>query len=257
MDRRGSSGDFVDRRWYGPAVTEEPQPLRAVLGSRVRAVREAEGVRQQDLSDAARALGLTTWTRTRIAALERGDKAISAEDLIRLLAVLQIGVKRAVTIDELLDSDQRIALSDTASVAAREVPSLLSDGDAATRVRVAEAVGELSPEVRRARQESAAMVHRIRRAGGGKGLRTHGEINKIRAGLGEADERAARELELDGYPFVELCLVLWGRSLSAERDARLGDAPVGGAARRAALRGRITRELIVEARELLARAEEV
>lgn len=223
-----------------------------MVGDRVRAVRESAGIRQQDLSDAARQLGLTTWTRTRIAALERGDKAISAEDVVRLLAVLNIAAGRVVDLAELFDSPAAVALSDTASIPARAVVNVLRGGDTAEHVvLVRQTAGSEWDE----RREAANRASRILRAAGRTTLPTVGETRAVTLGMGEADERAARDLGLSIYPFETLCLVLWGRSLSAERDARLTGAKPGSAASLAARRGRITRELLAEARARLAELE--
>lgn len=230
-----------------------------MVGDRVRAVREAADLRQQDLSDAARALGLGTWNRSLIAALERGDKAISAEDLVRLVAVLTAATRRAVDIAELLDSPARISLSDIASIAARGVAAVLRGADAdlhVERVKTHQNVPGLdTPERQRAAQRSGA----IRYAAGRRKPLTVGEQNAVREGFGEADERARRELGEDDYPFETLCAVLWGRSLSTERDSRLAASGgnQGSAASVAARRGRITRELLTEARNLLTRADEL
>jgi hypothetical protein len=238
-------------------VADSAQPLRAVVGDRVRAVRETANVRQQVLSDAARALGLTTWTRTRIAALERGDKAISAEDLVRLLAVLTLGLRRTVDLTELFDSPRRIGLSDVASIEARRVVDVFRGGNAAKYVAVSRRTPPLdTPE----RAAAAARAGVILHAAGRKRLLTVGEQRAVTVGLGEADERAARKLGEAPYPFETLCAVLWGRSLSEERDARLAAAGADlgtTAASLAARRGRVTRELLAEAAALLARADEL
>jgi hypothetical protein len=74
-----------------------------------------------------------------------------------------------------------------------------------------------SPE----RQRAAQRAQVIRRAAGRGTLLTVEEQRAVSEGSGEADERAARELGEAAYPFETLCAVLWGRSLSAKRDARL------------------------------------
>lgn len=239
----------------------EARELRAVIGERVRAVREGSNLRQQDVSDAAKSLGLPTWTPTRIAALERGDKAISAEDLLRLVAVLTAATGRAVDVAELFDSPELIALSDVACIPARGVAAVLRGADSdehLERVKVNQNVPGLdTPERRRASERR----HAIARAAGRNlfELLGVGDLREIDARYGEADERAARHLgeTIDTFPIV--CNALWGRSLSAERDSRLAAAGgnQGSAATVAARRGRITRELLAEARELLARADQM
>lgn len=106
------------------------------------------------------------------------------------------------------------------------------------------------------RAEAATRAAAIRRAAGRRTLLTVGETRAVTEGLGEADERAARKLGVGGYPYQTLCAVLWGRSLSAERDARLAattGADAGSAASVTARRGQVSRQLLSEARALLAR----
>ena len=68
-------------------MTGEPETLRQWVGGRIRALREQHGQRQDDVARAARDLGLA-WSRSKVAALERGDKALPAEELLLLPVVL-------------------------------------------------------------------------------------------------------------------------------------------------------------------------
>lgn len=239
-------------------MTDEPVPLRVVVGDRVRAIRESAGARQQDLSDAAKRLGLTTWSRTRIAALERGDKAISAEDLIRLVAMLHSLCKRQVDIAELFDDPRVVEVSESVFIPARRIAKVLCGGVDGQVIRYLLTTPEFSrsqwdtPE----RAEAADRASRIL-AAAGRGLPTVGESRTVAMGIGEADERARRDLGLAEYPFEMLCLVMWGRALSAERDARLESAGAsdGTAGSLAARRGRVTRALLHEARDRLRELE--
>lgn len=244
-----------------PPVEDEPVPLRTVVGDRVRALRESVGARQQDLSDAAKELGLDTWTRTRIAALERGSKAISAEDLVRLVAILGIVAKRRVDVAEMFDDPRVIELSaGSVFIPARKISVVLcggSDGQVTRHLLMSEEFARTSwhtPEREADFQRASAILG----ASGRTSLPTVGETRTVSMGMGEADERARRDLGLTEYPFETLCLVLWGRSLSGERDARLnaasasGDSSPGSVAAR---RGRITRALLAEARRRLSEFE--
>src|SRR5882724_9856802 len=91
------------------------EPLRAVVGRRVRALREQAGVRQDDIAVRARLLGLN-WTRSTVAALERGEKAISIEELVLLTTLLNAALGRHygqdwITVAELFDDDADVRLS--------------------------------------------------------------------------------------------------------------------------------------------------
>src|SRR4051794_18409181 len=68
-------------------VTEELLTLRQWIGQAVRRLRDEHGRRQDDVAVAARSVGLA-WTRGKVAELERGGKAIPAEELLLLPVVL-------------------------------------------------------------------------------------------------------------------------------------------------------------------------
>lgn len=239
-------------------MPDTPVPLRVVVGDRFRAIRDAAGARQQDLSDAAKSLGLATWSRTRIAALERGDKAISAEDLVRLIAMLNIVSKRRVDVAELFDDPRLVEVSASVFIPARKISAVLCGGVEGQVTRHLLISQEFQRELWDTPERAAAAKRAsgLLAAAGRKSLPTVGETRSLAQGMGEADERARRDLDMAEYPFEMLCLILWGRSLSAERDARLIDAgsTEGSASSVAARRGRVTRELLTEAR---ARLEEL
>ena len=62
---------------------------------------------------------------------------------------------------------------------------------------------------------------------------------------GEAEERAAKSLDVELYEVAAASAYLWGKTLSDERDARAGE---GASAQK---RGRITRQLMDELRTAL------
>ena len=197
---------------------------------------------------------MRTWTRTRIAAIERGDKAISAEDLLRLVAVLEIAADRPVDIAELFDSPDCIALSDIARIGARDFAEVLRGSPVSDRASLDLTLAlPVQVEIDEAELRRLANRRLAIYAAGGHPV-TIGQEKEVKKGFGEADERASRELNEPRSTFQSLCAVLWGQSLSAERDARLAAAGTdqGSPASVAARRGRVTRELLREARELLA-----
>lgn len=97
--------------------------LRAVVGQRVRELRMAAGKTQDDVSRVAYAAGMA-WSRSKIATLERGEKAISAEELIILPHVLTRALGMLVSTGDLFDSDAEIALTGKLTVPARAVLQL-------------------------------------------------------------------------------------------------------------------------------------
>lgn len=237
-------------------MTDDGQTLRQWVGAAVRQHRERHGRRQEDLARVARRVGLS-WAGTKVAALERGDKALPAEELVLLPLVLSLaGCGQPSLADLLPDGEGTVALNARTSIPATVVGQLVR-GDPAGHAQVTRRLNTEdldTPE----REAAALRAGAIRHAAGYNRLLTVGEMRAVAEGLGEADQRAARELGAVGYPFETLCAVLWGQSLSAKRDALLAatGADETNRASLAARRGRITRELYSQARRLLARADD-
>lgn len=203
-------------------------PLRAFLGRRVREIREQHDGRQDDLAAAARQLGLT-WSRSVIGALERGDKALSAEELILLPEILNaaLGLSASedhITVPDLFTGTTEIALTPSATAPGQSIGYALR--------------GSIGADGHPGYYWSGPMLH--------------GAVTE-----GEAEQRAAAKLGRPRDVLTEVYAALWGRSLSAERDLRALAAATSEATpgNRAARRGRITRELISEVELHLAKKE--
>jgi transcriptional regulator with XRE-family HTH domain len=215
-----------------------------VIGQRVRELRERAGVRQEDLADNARALELP-WNRSRIAALERGEKSISVEDLVLLVALLGTALNRPVDVAELFDIDESIRLSKAAEISARQLAEVLRGGDPGDKVILGGGLPDIAIDVEAFERTRSRRMAVEQLAGTSPSI---GDLRAIKHSMGEADERARRTLgEVVGV-YITICHALWGRSLSAERDARLQSTKVSPASL-AARRGRVTRGLLAEARQ--------
>jgi transcriptional regulator with XRE-family HTH domain len=222
-----------------------------VLGRRVRELREQAGVRQEDLADNARALDLP-WNRSRIAALERGAKPISVEDLVLIVALLSSALDRPVDVAELFDADESVRLSKLAEIPARALAEVLRGAATDSRVVLAGAPeGGLDAEAFQVNSSRMAALGQL--TGTSPSL---GELRAITRSMGEADERARHALgEVIGV-YAAMCHALWGQSLSAQRDALLvleTTLSPPHSATLAARRGRVTRELLAELRQLQAK----
>jgi len=77
----------------------------------------------------------------------------------------------------------------------------------------------------------------------------------VQAAQGEAEQKAARKLGVTAQTLAESALGMWGRSLTAERDARVAASapPDISTSSRQALRGRVTRELLKDLAPVLVR----
>lgn len=235
-------------------TNDDAKPLRKIVGGSVRRVREAEGRRQEDISTAARKLGLA-WPRSKVAALERGEKSISAEELLLLPSVLRSALGRPFFIAELFDSDEEMQLSPGATMPARQVIELLSGADAfdvevhLSAAGVAPLDALMALDARKARRRIQEL---------GLGSVRSSEAEAVERASGESERKAARSLGEDETVFVLLSSRLWGRSLSEERDARVAEGLPSDASARTtqARRGHVTRELIAEARRYIDQAGE-
>ena len=80
------------------------------MGENARRIREEGDARQDDVAVQARALGLS-WTRSKLAALERGDKAIDLPEMVLLAAALSQATDAPVRLSDLLEGDDWVQLS--------------------------------------------------------------------------------------------------------------------------------------------------
>ncbi|SBW20452.1 hypothetical protein FDG2_1697 [Candidatus Protofrankia californiensis] len=259
---------FRPRDWYGRRVTM--RPLREVIGEGVRRVREGAGARQDDVARAARLFGLA-WNRSRVGTLERGEKAISAEELALLPHVLERACKRPVTLEDLIPSWERIDLAANAWTTGQQLLDTYASRNKLTLsgqvlLDIAETpVGQSlpDPEAFRAVLDLERQVRdrlwELRVSGYTSG--SHNEPGGSEAvarwdrQAGEPERKAAKRLGEHPVVLVGLSHFLWGRTLSEERD-RLVDERVGpnvGADTRRALRGRITRHLVDQLGEEIER----
>lgn len=229
-------------------MTSPLMQVRQVVGRRVRELRESAGVRQEDIATHARRFGLV-WTRTRVASIERGNMPVTVESLILLTGVLGEAIGTPIDVAELFDVDGTVALSDIAVIPARELGEVLHGNSDGNRILFTGLPAEdPGPQPRPdADRRSAALLQLLQTDPQAS------EILAIRQSLGEADERAQRALNEDLGVFVLMCHGLWGRSIAAERDARLRTHTDASPASLAARRGRVTRELLTELRDLRGR----
>ena len=232
-----------------------PRALRQVIGARVKHLREQAGGRQEDIARVARSFGLA-WPRQKVDELERGKKAISVEELVLLPFVLSHALDRTVSMADLFDADDRIALSAQTDIPARDVlAELCGEKPAGTFVHLTHLPSFDAVEV--IARAFARPLRRLEALGlGGMSSR---DLLAIERSAGEPEARAARQVGEGSIVFTAICYHLWGRSLSAERDARvaasLPDAALASTVR--AKRGRVTRELVAEIRAFITRAEEI
>jgi hypothetical protein len=259
----------MSRCWDARGIVRrvtEVQPFRTVIGEGVRRARESAGVRQDDVSAAARVHGLA-WSRAKVAALEAGEKAISGEELLLLPAVLTEACHRPVRLSDLIAPDTRVALSPTVAPAGYVLPKILASEDLGSLPAADAGRPTLAARVYPGRTREAAA--RKSRADWGRFTSaqdrldqfipedmTSDDVDRLFEGVpSEAERKAAKRLAEDPHVVVGLARLLWGRSLTEERDRLVDEHAAAGAdpGRLRALRGRVTRQLVERLAEELQR----
>lgn len=243
------------------------RPLREVIGDGVRRVREATNVRQDDVSRAARVYGLA-WNRSRIATLEAGEKAISAEELALLPLLLSRACQRQVTLADLIPPGERIRLSSTVPATGEALLSIYAAQDV-SGIRTQDLGPSLGTalamaahptlEPQRARQRFLTDWSHFQQVEDrvAELLGSH-QLDELLAGdASEADRVAARRLGENPMVIVALSRALWGRVLAEERDRVVSERVDAGDApdRLRALRGRVTRQLVGQLADEIRRRE--
>jgi transcriptional regulator with XRE-family HTH domain len=219
-----------------------PHTLRVLVGREMREVRERAGMRQEDIARIAFEIFGLRWTASRITALEAGQKAISAEELL-VLARLADGLDDEPPrgIARFLPREGRVKITDL------WVP------DAAEVREVAIPTGkEPRPERFGLRKvvASAVLPHLLARE-----RKPGGHMRYVVPDV--ADYRAAKRLGVRPADVIDAADALGWGSLSAHRDLLVAErsAPGDTPERVKALRGRVTRDLDEKlAREIEFRA---
>lgn len=240
---------------------DKGRQVAVIIGERIRALREAKSLRQEDVVTAARSVGLP-WARSSVAALEAGSRALSIGEFLLIPAlVAQLGGWE----EPLLSPTDRIIVSDSLSLAAERLPGamigyLTPIGDTKTTLRQTGDTEELGSipradgEGHRGNQSQARIVVYFRVL---YALKPDVDIREWRDMIGldyEITRTVAGRLTSprDGKgvsPFLvrAFAMALYGRSLGAERDARAESrGPYASKRALQSARGHATREIIDE-----------
>lgn len=242
------------------------QELRFVLGTCFRKIRESRGLLQEDLAVAGRQLGLD-WTRSTIAAIELGRRKLDLEEFI-LLPLLFLD-ETSVALADFVPRQGYVSIGtdpftgQSRVISCRAVRSALS-GEGADQVhkkmsltKNAGAVVGSFDAIRRLAHQPRDFERLCARIAPDwhPSNDVEGEIRK--KAKGDAELKAAGSLGVPALAVSIAALRTWGRSLSEEREIRLGKPVRGESARsRQARRGNVTRELLAEIAEALRAVRE-
>lgn len=251
-------------------MAAETQSLSSVIGRELKTLREAGGLRQEQLAAEARRFGLP-WTRATVAAIELGRRQLSLGELLLLPELLgRAGAGWGYDVSDLIPDDERpVLVAGVITAPARAVRARFADTDEdaverAARLTTAEFKPprpDVAPATFTLPQAWLLDVLRVKR------LEDVPERFWIEVGLeaaGDAERKAASSI---GVPPLALALAArrrWGRSLTAERDRKVANATNPALRmdpdaardpewprRLQAIRGHITRALLDELRPLV------
>jgi hypothetical protein len=191
--------------------------LEQAIGQQMRRLREANGVRQETVAAGAKMWSLP-WTQATVAAIELGQRGLSIGEFVMLPLVFgEAGICRP--------NGRDLDLEDF-------VPEYVDHNMANV------------PVVPNGYQMPLRIVRALLR-GGLPPASVRGDRGE--AGPGEAERKVARKLGCSTVAVVAAARGLWGRTLSEERDGRIGKRAKALDRRSLqAVRGRVTRALVKE-----------
>jgi len=201
------------------------------LAGAIRRARERSGQRQEDVAAQARMWGLS-WTPATVAAIETGRRHVSAVELLLLPFALRTGGTRPIALPDLLADLGDVQLTPE-SATRGEALALLARGDSTgAQVQCRWDAPAISFPLR----NPAEFEIYYKRSG----LTAKEAQEAVHEGYGEAERHAGYRFGVNGFAVALAARMLWGRSLTTERDAR-ADPHASPQAR-----GRITRQLFDE-----------
>lgn len=226
------------RRWA--RELDQAPTFAAAIGAHLEAARDEQSKTTEDIARTARGLGLT-WHRTTVRQTERGNRALTAAELLLLPLIYGKPLR-----DLLPTGQQTVWLTDETAVYGRELGRVLDEGynpgTDSTFAPGAWHARHLGERLRKTGEAFASAFSRLRAALPRNAITAHV------ANPDEAETKAAKRLDTTPEYVAYSARELWGRGLAAERDARLaerGDAPTSSRAIQAA-RGHVTRALLAE-----------
>ncbi len=234
----------------------QPRPLRAVVGEGVRRIREDAGLRQDEVAIAARRHGLA-WNRGRIATLEHGQKAISAEELCLIPSVLAEACRRPVSLGELIGPDAQIPLSETVTVDGRTLAAILGGAPVRLPLTMAE-IPAASPPIGTEVGPGMFVIGLPEpRVQVGPFTLQRGDLERWLQEAGETEMNAARRLDRTIAEVVTGSHYYFNHAFATARDLRASALYEVDASpdRRRAIRGQVTRRMFDELRDYLQRCE--
>ncbi|QDQ98114.1 helix-turn-helix domain-containing protein [Tomitella fengzijianii] len=223
---------------------DEATGLPDVVGRNAQAIRMRADAGTEAVAQVAREYGLR-WSDSRVSALEKGKVSPTLPTLFALAQALGDVTGERISIADLVEHDGWVRLNADLDVrgaaivsALRGEPLDLASGD------VRGGVEELQ-DVAAKGIERAALDGRLPESVPRLFGHSRTVIRQLAQASGVAEERAAKSLGLNPASLAALSYHLWGRTLSEERDRRVGEGA------NAQHKGQVTRELRAELKAAL------
>jgi len=204
--------------------------LGVVVGRNVRSLRAERGVSQEEVAEQLRLVGLP-WSRAMLHTLEIGRRSLGLVEFALLVRALDVPAARLLRGNDFVLFDDAVFVP-VGEIGERGTVRQLWDLVFTTTMRQAE--GPVSVPIEGDQPQQLSYSARA---------------------TGEAERNVARNLGIGVMRLLSYSAVLWGRSLTSERDARVAERVADeNPSRRTlqALRGHVTRELTTELRGALA-----
>jgi transcriptional regulator with XRE-family HTH domain len=236
-------------------VVKAPVPLHQLVGARLRQLREAAGLRQEDVAARAREGGLIEWARGTVAMIELGRRRVTLEEFLVLPSILARAGVGDVRLADLVGEGVALlnpAMSFDAQVVRGFLSGEKSQGWRRVTAKPARSALADSPEA----AEAQALWRRWRPSAGP--LNDEELQGLILAARGDAEVAAARQLHTSPLAVAMAARAVWqGHSLTEARERliamrtdpmlKFDPAEARSATwprRLQAIRGHATRELI-------------
>lgn len=219
-----------------PPSDPVPQSIRAVIGQNVARIRADQGINAETLAESMRTAGFA-WAAQRVYELEAGRKTVSIAELLTLAAAISRSGE-VVTVPDLMRSADLVPVSEDMGLTPADMHAALTGGPV---------VLSLTPQARQRlrglaeRASVAADVAMQDLAEWGLQDLDMDALDAVGA-PDAADRKAATKLGVPVWVVQVTARRLWGRQLSAERDAEVDPGATAQA------RGHVTRALTEQLR---------
>jgi hypothetical protein len=198
-----------------PVVT-----LRELIAGNLRRLRASTSSTIEDVARAAQRLGFD-WTASWVQAAERGQRALTSEQLIGLPLVLSAALGHRVSLSDLLLGDElvRIGKDDSEPVSATAIREVITAP--AFRRSFTGLVERDSDSQRQlsAAAQAAEKIRAIARANLGEvDIRV---LTRAETGASDLETKLAKKLGVPEIVVIAASALLWGRSMTEERQEQM------------------------------------